>query len=61
MSINKVVISLLEERTGKDEKKKHKKIHHDLDHLAGKWSTDEYRGFSKTLHLQRGIDKELWE
>jgi hypothetical protein len=61
MSINKAVISLLEERTGKDEKKRRKTIYHDLDHLSGKWSTDEYRDFNKTLDQQRGIDEELWK
>jgi hypothetical protein len=61
MSINKVVISLLEERAGKNEKKKRKRVYHDLDHLSGKWSGDEYREFKNTLYQQRGIDEELWK
>lgn len=56
MSMNKVVISLLEERAGKDEKKKRKTLYRDLDHLSGKWSSDEYREFNEALNQQRRID-----
>ncbi|MCI0413404.1 hypothetical protein L0222_11480 [bacterium] len=39
----------------KRQTKARKKIYHDLDHLAGKWSTDEYQEFSNALAQQRRI------
>jgi len=58
-SVNKAVISLLEESTGG---RKRKKVHlyHDLDKLAGTWSKREADDFDRTLALQRQIDSELW-
>ena len=61
MSINKAVISLLEEGTGlRDKKKGNKPIYHDLDALAGSWTKEEALEFEKALTLQRAIDPEMW-
>jgi hypothetical protein len=62
LSINKAVISLLENRVGMREKKKSRQIrHHDLDDLAGSWSKKEAAEFDKTLAAQRVIDPDLWK
>ncbi len=58
-SLNKAVIDLLEEATGKKSKKK--TTYHDLDCLFGSWTKKEASEFDKNLKEQRGIDKELWE
>ena len=59
-SLNKAVISLLEESPGVVQEMSAKR-HHDLDELAGCWSSREADGFDKALHAQRVIDPELWE
>ncbi|MEK7334589.1 MAG: hypothetical protein AAB222_04620 [Candidatus Binatota bacterium] len=60
-SINKAVLSLLEERAGlRNGKKRKKQLHHDLDALAGSWTREEAREFDKALAAQRTIDPDLW-
>ena len=59
ISVNKAVIELLQERVGILEDRK-KTIHHDLDDLAGSWSSREAKAFQKTIELTRRIDPSLW-
>lgn len=58
LSLNRAIIRLLEEITGGSGSRK--EIHHDLDHLAGRWSEQEYQGFMEALRDQRRIDPEMW-
>jgi len=58
-SLNKAVIALLEEKLEGPVKKK--KLHHDLDALAGSWTKQEAAQFEKSLSSQRRIDPELWK
>lgn len=58
-SLNKAVISLLEEAALT--KKKRKTLHHDLDSLCGSWSKAEASAFERALNLQRRVDPELWK
>jgi hypothetical protein len=37
-----------------------RKLHHDLDHLAGTWSDEEAAAFDAALLEQRRVDPELW-
>ncbi len=60
VSINKAVITLLEEGTGIKKRKGEKFLHHDLDALAGSWTEEEAREFNKALAAQRTIDLDLW-
>jgi plasmid stability protein len=57
-SVNKAVLSLLEERLGTAEHKV--EFYHDLDALAGSWSREEAEAFDRILESQRGIDPEIW-
>ena len=59
-SINKAVISLLEECIGV-QKKKSVRRYHDLDKLAGSWSKREADEFDRALAEQRQIDKDMWQ
>jgi len=59
LSINKAVISLLEDIAEKDDTKRN--VYHDLDHLAGRWSKDEAEKIEKAVKEQRSIDKDLWK
>lgn len=61
-SLNKTILSLLEEKVvGNKKKAFHDSLHHDLDALAGKWSRDEVKEFEKNLKKQRRIDRDLWK
>lgn len=60
LSLNKVVLRMLEEATG-EENTKSRELHHDLDHLAGTWSDQEAAGFDAALVEQRSVDPDLWE
>lgn len=60
MSVNKAVISLLEEHLGPD-KPKQPVVHHDLDSLCGSWTEDAAAEFDKSLARQRTIDPDLWK
>jgi hypothetical protein len=62
ISMNKAVISLLEEKTAAKEKKKGRKARQtDLDALAGSWTKKEAVEFEKALAAQRQVDPELWK
>ena len=58
LSLNRAIVRLLEEATG--ERGGKKAIHHDLDHLAGTWSEEEYQQFMVALREQRQVDPEMW-
>jgi plasmid stability protein len=60
VSINKVVISLLQEHLGESEKRPVRR-YHDLDELAGSWNTQETEAFEQALAEQRSIDPEMWK
>jgi hypothetical protein len=60
LSANRAVIRLLEEKTGAG-RPKMRTVHHDLDALAGSWSTSEARAFDRALARQRVIDQDLWK
>ena len=59
LSLNRAIVRLLEEATGETSGKK--MVHHDLDHLAGKWSEREYRQLLLAFRDQRQIDPEMWK
>jgi plasmid stability protein len=59
VSVNKVVIGLLQEHLGESERKMVRQ-YHDLDELAGSWSKQEAEAFDRALAKQRGIDLEMW-
>ena len=59
-SSNRAIIDLLEKAIGRKRPKKAQDAHHDLDHLAGAWSTEEAKRFEAALSEQRTIDPELW-
>lgn len=59
-SFARTVIHLLEERLGLVGSEAENRLHHDLDHLAGRWSAGAAAEFDRALSEQRGIDPELW-
>lgn len=61
LSLNKTVLRLLEERLLPPSVPLGGREHHDLDHLAGRWSREEAEEFDRSLAEQRRIDPEIWE
>ena len=60
LSLNRTVIRLLREKIeGEDGRRE--QVFHDLDHLAGAWSTEAAAEFDRSLSEQREIDTELWQ
>jgi hypothetical protein len=58
LSLNRAIVALLEEATGSQPGRS--VLHHELDHLAGRWSDEEYREFMEALREQRQVDPEMW-
>jgi hypothetical protein len=59
LSINKAVVSLLEEAVSGPARKP-KQVHHDLDFLVGSWTAAEAKRFNRAIAEQRKIDPEMW-
>jgi plasmid stability protein len=60
LSLNQVVIKLLEEATGTTRKPSKRLVHHDLDRFFGTWTSEEADAFDQALRKQRQIDPEMW-
>jgi len=59
LSLNRAVISALEEAFGAPGRKK--RVHyHDLDFLVGSLSKEDADALDRSLKAQRRIDPELW-
>ncbi len=59
LSLNRAIISLLEEATGTGQTKK-RVVDHDLDKFFGTWTEGEADAFDAALREQRQIDPEMW-
>ena len=60
-SLNQYVIDTLKQQMGMKKEKKFTAVYHDLDHLFGKWSDNEFEKIQGKIDSERKIDKELWE
>ena len=58
LSLNKTILQLLKERVELEEGRR--RVFHDLDHLAGKWTEEEAANFDRDLAEHRIVDDELW-
>lgn len=56
-SFNVLVLKMIERGLGFTSERP---VHHDLDHLAGSWSSSEAKDFEKSTQFFEQIDKELW-
>lgn len=62
LSVNRYVLFVLREAVGLGDGKYNEDLEfHDLDHLAGTWTSDEYKLFERQLVSQRKVDAELWQ
>ncbi len=60
-SMNQLVLDIIKNYLGVSKDKKFTRRNHDMDHLFGKWSQDEYDNIQGKIDSERTIDKELWK
>jgi len=58
-SVNRFILDMIKQNIGVQ--KKYRKEYHDLDHLFGKWTNDEFSKIQKIIESQRKIDNDLWK
>ncbi len=59
-SVNQIVIDTMKQSFGIKKEKKYTMVYHDLDHIFGRWSTEEFERIQEKIDKERKIDKELW-
>lgn len=62
ISMNKLIISILNSRFGFAEKQKRmKREYDDLKSLFGRWDSKQYMEINNAVSEQRKIDEDLWK
>lgn len=59
-SVNQVVIDTMRQHFSITKEKKFTVLYHDLDHIFGRWSQEEFDEIQGKIDTERKIDKELW-
>ena len=59
-SVNQFILDMLKERLGLKKEKKFTAVHHDMDHLFGRWAEKEFKQIQMRIDSERKIDKQLW-
>lgn len=59
-SINQFILDTIKERLGLHKGKRRSGEHHDLDHLFGVWTEEEWQQVQSRIDTERRIDPELW-
>ncbi len=59
-SINQFILDTVKEQLGLHKGKRRSGEHHDLDHLFGRWTDEEWRQVQGKIDAERRIDPELW-
>ena len=59
-SVNQFVLDTIKKYLGEEKEKRFTVVHHDMDHLFGKWSQKEFECIQRKIDSERKIDKELW-
>ena len=59
-SVNQQVLDILRGSLGLTKTKKFTQRHHDIDHLFGTWSDEEFAIIQGQIDTERRIDAELW-
>ena len=59
-SVNQMVKDTLKQHLGMIKDKKFTLVHHDLDHIFGRWSEEEFKRIQRKIDSERKVDEELW-
>lgn len=60
ISVNSLILQIVEQSLGAAPLPARRTVFHDLDHLAGTWSTKDKKAFDDNIESFENIDKELW-
>ncbi|MFQ5649732.1 MAG: antitoxin [bacterium] len=60
ISVNQFVLNLLKSYFGQTKEKRFTRQYHDLDHLFGGITQEEYQQMKEAVEAQRKIDPDLW-
>lgn len=60
-SVNQLIIDSLKIYFGINKKPAYNVKHHDMDHLFGRWTDDEYKRIQEKIDSERKIDEEIWK
>jgi hypothetical protein len=59
-SVNQIVLDTIKQKMGMKKEKQFTVVHHDMDHIFGRWSKEEFDRIQGKIDAERKIDKELW-
>ncbi len=54
------MIDSIKRLLGEEKEKRFSVEHHDMDHLFGRWSQEEFEKVQGKIDSERKIDQELW-
>lgn|GEM_PF-128446 len=60
-SLNQLITEAMKQWLEIRKNKQSGEIYHDMDHLFGKWSQEEFEMIQGKIDSERKIDEELWQ
>ena len=59
-SVNQLVIDTIKQYLGIKKEKRFTVVYHDMDHIFGRWSEEEFEQIQGKIDSERKVEKELW-
>jgi ribosomal protein S24E len=59
-SVNQLVIETIKQYLGMKKEKRFTIVYHDMDHIFGRWSEEEFEQIQGKIDSERKVEKELW-
>jgi len=59
-SVNQLVIDTIKQYLGMKKEKRYTVVYHDMDHIFGRWSEEEFEQIQGKIDSERKVEKELW-
>lgn len=59
-SVNQLVIDTIKQYLGIKKEKRFTMVYHDMDHIFGRWSEEEFEQIQGKIDSERKVEKELW-
>ena len=59
-SVNQLVIDTIKQYLGMKKEKRFTVVYHDMDHIFGRWSEEEFEQIQGKIDSERRVEKELW-
>ena len=59
-SVNQLVIETIKQYLGMKKEKRFTVVYHDMDHIFGRWSEEEFEQIQGKIDSEQKVEKELW-